>query len=83
MGLVTGLLTAPLAPLRGVVAIADQVRRQAEDQFYDPVTIRAELEQVDALRAAGEIGDDEATDREDELVERLMAGQQLREERHG
>ena len=83
MGLLTGLLTAPIAPLRGVAAIAEQVRRRAEDEFYDPATIRAELEKVDALRAAGDIDDDEATAREDALVERLMVGQQLREERHG
>jgi hypothetical protein len=83
MGLLVGLLTAPLAPVRGVVAIAEQIRRQAEDQFYDPVTIRAELEDIDALRATGQLSDDEATAREDALVERLMVGQQLREERHG
>jgi hypothetical protein len=83
MGLLTGLLTAPMAPLRGVVALAEQVRRRAEDEFYDPATIRIELERVDALRAAGDIDDHEATAREDALVERLMVGQQLREERHG
>jgi hypothetical protein len=83
MGLLTGLLTAPLAPMRGVVAIAETVRRQAEDEFYDPATIRAELENVDAGRASGELSEDEATAREDALVERLMIGQQLREERHG
>ena len=83
MGLLTGLLTAPMAPLRGVVAIAEQVRRRAEDEFYDPASIRAELEEIDALRAAGDLSDDEATAREDALVERLMVGQQLREERHG
>jgi hypothetical protein len=83
MGVLTGLLTLPMAPLRGVVAVAEQVRRRAEDEFYDPATIRAELERVDALRDAGEISDEEATAREDALVERLMIGQQLREERHG
>jgi hypothetical protein len=83
MGLLTGLLTLPVAPLRGVVAIAEQVRHQAEDVFYDPVAIRAQLEEVDGLRAAGDIDEDEATAREDALVERLMLGQQLREERHG
>jgi hypothetical protein len=83
MGLLTGLLTLPAAPLRGVVAIAQQVQHQAEDAFYDPATIRAELEEVDEMRAAGELDDDDATAREDALVERLMVGQQLREERHG
>lgn len=83
MGLLTGLLTLPMAPLRGVVAVAEQVRRQAEEAYYDPGAIRAELDEVDALRAAGELTADEATAREDELVDRLMLGQQLREERHG
>ncbi len=83
MGLLTGILTAPVAPLRGVVAIAEQIRKQAEEQFYDPVTIRAELEEIDARRAAGDLSEHEATAREDALVERLLLGRQLREERHG
>ena len=72
MGLITGLLGLPLAPVRGVVAVADQVRRQAEEEFYDPAKIRLQLEQVDRLRAEGAIDDDEATAWEDELVERLL-----------
>ena len=72
MGLITGLLGLPLAPVRGVVAVAEQVRRQAEEEFYDPAKIRLQLEQVDRLRAEGAIDDDEATAWEDELVERLL-----------
>ena len=41
MGLITGLLTLPVAPLRGTVAVAEQVLRAAEDEFYDPGRIRA------------------------------------------
>jgi cytochrome c-type biogenesis protein CcmH/NrfG len=75
MGLISGLLGLPLAPLRGTIAAAEQIRRQAEDQFYDPATIRAQLEEVDRQRAAGVLSDEEATAWEDELVDRLMAGQ--------
>jgi hypothetical protein len=75
MGLLTGLLTLPLAPLRGTVAVAEQVLKQAEEVYYDPVTIRRELEEVGRLREAGEIDDDEATEWEDHLIERLMVGQ--------
>jgi hypothetical protein len=74
MGLISGLLGLPLAPLRGTVAAAEQIRRQAEQEFYDPALIRAQLEEVDRRRAAGELSDDEATAWEDELVERLMVG---------
>lgn len=74
MGLISGILGLPLAPLRGTVAAAEQVRRQAEEEFYNPATIRAQLEEVDRQRAAGELSEDEAIAWEDELVERLMVG---------
>ena len=76
MGLLTGLLTLPLAPVRGVVAVADQVRPRAEEEFYDPVRIRRELEHVEQLRADGTLSEEEATAWEDELVERLLVARQ-------
>ncbi len=72
MGLFTGLLTLPLAPVRGTVWVAEKIQEEAERQFYDPGVIRRELEEVETLRQAGEITDEEAEEYEDELVERLM-----------
>jgi len=72
VGLITGLLGLPLAPLRGTIAVAEQIQRQAEEEFYDPVRIRNQIAEIDRQRAAGELSDEEATIREDELVERLM-----------
>jgi len=40
MGLLSGLLGLPLAPVRGVVWVADVIRQQAEKQYYDPAEIR-------------------------------------------
>lgn len=74
MGLITGLLTLPLAPARGVAAIAEQIRRQAESEFYDPAAIRRQLEEVDRLRRSGELTEEEAAAWEDELIARLMEG---------
>jgi cytochrome c-type biogenesis protein CcmH/NrfG len=74
MGLLTGLLGLPLAPLRGTLAAAEQIRRQAEAEFYDPATIRRQLDEVDRQRAEGLLTEEEATAWEDELVERLMVG---------
>ena len=74
MGLLTGLLGLPLAPLWATVAVAEQVLEVAEEAFYDPAAIRAELEEGDRLRASGEISEDEAPAWEDQLVERLMVG---------
>jgi hypothetical protein len=76
MGLITGLLGLPFAPVRGVAWVAEQILEQAEQEYYDPARIRAALEEVDRLRRAGELTDEEAVEREDELVERLLEGQQ-------
>ncbi|TWG90181.1 gas vesicle protein GvpG [Nocardioides sp. J9] len=81
MGLITGILTLPLAPLRGTLAVADQVLRHAEDQYYDPELIRRELEEVDRLRQDGAIDEEAAEAWEDGLIERLMTGQER--SRHG
>jgi hypothetical protein len=80
MGLLTGILGLPLAPLRGTVAVAEQIRRQAEAELYDPVRIREALDQVDRMRAAGELTDDEADHWEDVLIERLIEGRQRGQE---
>jgi len=73
MGLIAGLLTLPLAPLRGTVAVAELLLSEAEKELNDPARIRADLERVEALRAEGALTDDEATAWEDELIERLLA----------
>jgi hypothetical protein len=70
--LVTGLLGLPLAPVRGVMWLAEQVLEQAEEQFYDPARIRAQLEQVDEARRSGELSEEECVEIENELLQRLM-----------
>jgi chorismate mutase len=81
VGLLTELLGLPLLPLRGVVAVAEQVRQQAEEEYYDPGRIRAQLEEVERQRAEGSLSDEEAEALEEELVERLIEGQRrFREE---
>jgi chorismate mutase len=76
MGLITGLLTLPLAPVRGVAWIAEQVRQEAERQWMDPAAIQEALADVQARRDSGMIDDAEADRLEDELIERLLASEQ-------
>jgi hypothetical protein len=73
MGLITGLLTLPVAPIRGLAWVAEQVREEAERQWSDPAVIEAALLDIEALRETGEIDDDEADLREEELLQRLLA----------
>jgi hypothetical protein len=76
MGIFTGLLTLPLAPVRGVVWLAEQIQDYAEEQYYDPANIRAELERVDEARRSGELTEQECADWENELLRRLMHRQE-------
>lgn len=76
MGLITGLLTLPLAPVKGVAWIAEQVRQEAERQWNDPAAVQDALDDVQARREAGLIDDAEADRLEEELIERLLASQQ-------
>jgi hypothetical protein len=82
MGLITGILGLPLAPLRGVAAVAEQVLEQAEEEFYDPGRIREQLEEVQRLRDDGSLTDEEAIMWEDELIERLMVARERPRKEH-
>ena len=84
MGLITGLLTLPLAPVRGTVWLAERIQEQAEAEFYDEDVIRAQLMEIEAAREAGEISEEEATQAEDQLLERLIAAREMGADRtHG
>ncbi|MEW2359492.1 gas vesicle protein GvpG [Spirillospora sp. NPDC029432] len=73
MGLFTGLVTLPLAPVRGVVWLAEVLQEQAEGRLYDPGRIAAEMQDIADAVASGEMSEEEAAEREEELVERLTA----------
>ncbi|WP_053205549.1 gas vesicle protein GvpG [Jiangella muralis] len=72
MGLLTGLVTLPLAPARGVVALARLIGDEAERQHHDPVAVRRAVEQVDRDREAGLLSEEEAAAMENELIGRLL-----------
>jgi hypothetical protein len=74
MGLVTGLLTLPLAPVRGVAWVAEQLAAEAERELYgNSESLRRELTDLQRDRAFGQIDDDEYTEREAALLARLSA----------
>lgn len=72
MGLITGLLTLPLAPVRGTVWIAERLQDQAEAELYDESAIRAGLLELEAAREGGQFEEEELAAAEDALIERLM-----------
>jgi len=58
------------------IAVAEQIRRQAEAEFYDPERIRGQLREVDRMRSTGELGEAEADALEEELLERLLTARE-------
>lgn len=79
MGLFTALVSLPLAPVRGVVWIAEQVQEAAEREYYDPGTIRRQLDEVAEARENGSIDDVEADELEEALVARLLEANRRRQ----
>ncbi|MFB9238811.1 gas vesicle protein GvpG [Plantactinospora siamensis] len=67
------LLGLPLAPLRGVTALAGVLQEQAEQQLYDPATAWQQLEELDRAAAAGELSGAELEDAQQQIIDRLIA----------
>jgi hypothetical protein len=72
MGLFTGLLTLPLAPVRGTVWLAEKLQEQAELELYDESAILARLAELEAARRSGDYDAAEIEEAEDVLIARLM-----------
>ena len=71
MGLFTGLLLLPLAPLRGTIWIADQLAAYAERELNDETTIRRLLVEAEIALENGELTEADYERVEEELLERL------------
>ena len=74
MGLLTGLLTLPLAPVRGTMWVAEQLLEEAERDLDDPRTIAAQLDDAEERFQRGEISAEEYELLEDALMRRLTPG---------
>jgi len=76
MGLFTGLLLLPLAPVRGTMWVAEQIAEEAARQMDEGRTIRRQLADVELRYERGELRVEELEEIEDELLERLrLAGE--------
>lgn len=82
MGLITGILTLPLAPVRGVAWVTEKVAEQAELELYDEGRILRELIELEEARDRGELSTERFESAVDQLLERLQLGRELREGRY-
>ncbi|MGW8885881.1 gas vesicle protein GvpG [Streptomyces sp. NPDC055749] len=73
MGLITGLLTFPIAPVRGVIWVAEKLNDAAERELHDPAVLRAQLAVLNQELEAGDITLEEFEREEERLLDRLHA----------
>ena len=74
MGLLTALVTLPLAPVRGTMWVAEMLLEEAERQLNDPAVVEQQLLEAEAAYERGEMTEEEFADIEDELLARLLSG---------
>jgi hypothetical protein len=79
MGLISGLLTLPLAPVRGVAWVSEQVALEAERELNDETRVRRELAQLEMELELGRIDEPRFEELEDELLERLARAREIRQ----
>lgn len=72
MGLITGLLTLPLAPVRGTIWLAERIQEQAELEAGDDAAVREQLLELEVARQSGEYDEATLEAAEDELLMRLI-----------
>jgi hypothetical protein len=73
VGLLTGLILLPLAPLRGTIRLAEFLAEQAEEQMNDERAIRGLLVEAEAALDRGELTEAEFDRLEDQLLDRIDA----------
>jgi hypothetical protein len=71
MGLFTGLLTLPLAPVRGTIWVAEQLAAEAEREVRDERSVRRRLADAERQYELGLLTVEEYEAIEDELLEQL------------
>jgi hypothetical protein len=71
MGLLTGVLLLPLAPVRGAIWVAEKLAAEAARELDDEVVVRRLLVEAELDLERGALTVEEFEQVEDELLERL------------
>ena len=71
MGLLSFIVTLPLAPVRGVISLAELIQRQVEEDLHDPASARRALEELEEARERGEISAEEEEQAQQAILDRM------------
>jgi hypothetical protein len=65
-----------LAPVKGILWLAEQVQKEANSQLFDAAEIKARLAEIQELYDSGMISEAEFLKAEEKLLARLNAAQE-------
>jgi hypothetical protein len=77
VGLISGLLLLPLAPVRGVMWVGEAIAEEADRVQAAEVRPDRALAELEVARATGEISDEEAAEQEAALLEWMVVERNL------
>ncbi len=69
MGLLSGIVMLPLAPVRGVIKLGEVIQRQVEQELHNPANTRRQLEELEEARERGEISADDEKRAQQQILE--------------
>ncbi|MEU1999093.1 gas vesicle protein GvpG [Nocardia gamkensis] len=70
-GVVTSILSLPVAPVRGVIWLGELIQDQVDQKMHDPALMRRELEEIDAAAAAGQLSEEERKQAQQAVLDRM------------
>jgi hypothetical protein len=73
VGLFSSLVTWPLAPVRGVVALGELIQRRVNEELNDPARTRRQLEDLEDARRRGEITPEQERQAQEQILTTRMS----------
>ncbi|MBF6469639.1 gas vesicle protein GvpG [Nocardia beijingensis] len=70
-GLVSSILSLPVAPVRGVIWLGELIQDQVDQKMHDPVLMRRQLEQIEQAAAAGQLTEEERKQAQQAVLDRM------------
>jgi hypothetical protein len=72
VGLISSIVLLPLTPVKGVLWVAEKINDEVNRRYYSEGAIVSELRRVDEMRKSGELDEETAAAREEELLQRRL-----------
>jgi hypothetical protein len=73
VGLISGLLTLPLAPVRSIGWVSELLAEEAQRELAEVESPQQALAELEAARAAGELSEEQFSELEAELIESILS----------